>query len=309
MNELFEIIVRLLYDSIQKTMDHDKLKWIYLALLSLIWGSSFILIEQAIKGLTSIQVGALRLTITAIIVFSIGGNKIKLIERSQWKWIFLTALAGSFFPVFLFAIAQEQLDSAVASMLNSLTPLYTVVFGILLFGVKTSKLQIVGVLIGLVGALVLIFAGANFNPNQNYWYSIFIALATIGYGLNVNMIKKHLNELNALAIVTGNFIFLIIPAIIILASTGFFGTILENEEMQVAVGYVAILSLFGTAMAKVVYNRLVQISSPVFASSVTYTMPLVAIFWGVLAGEKLSFYQILGGIIILIGVYLVNKKK
>ena len=289
-------------------MDHAKLKWLYLIALSLIWGSSFILIEQAIKGLTSIQVGALRLTITAIILFSVGIHKVKLIQRAQWKWIFLTSLAGSFFPVFLFAIAQEQLDSAVASMLNSLTPLNTVVFGVVIFGVQSSKRQISGVLIGLVGALVLIFAGASFNPDQNYWYSIFIALATIGYGLNVNMIKKYLNDLNVLAIVVGNFVFLIIPALIILAWTGFFSTIMESEEMQVSLGYVALLSLFGTAIAKLIYNRLVQISSPVFASSVTYTMPVVAIFWGVLDGEKLSVYQILGGVIILIGVYLVNKR-
>lgn len=289
-------------------MDHAKLKWVYLVVLSLIWGSSFILIEQGIKGLTSVQVGALRLTITAIILFSIGIQKVKLIKKEHWKWIFLTSLAGSFFPVFLFAFAQEQLDSAVASMLNSLTPLYTVIFGIILFGVQTTKRQILGVLIGLVGALVLIFAGANFNPNQNYWYSIFIALATIGYGLNVNMVKKYLNDLNALAIVVGNFVFLIIPALIILAWTGFFSTIFENREMQISLGYVAILSLFGTAIAKVIYNRLVQISSPVFASSVTYTMPVVAIFWGILDGEELSLYQLLGGIIILIGVYLVNKR-
>ncbi|MCH2192583.1 DMT family transporter [Kordia sp.] len=290
-------------------MDDAKLKWIYLALLSLIWGSSFILIDQAMKGLSFVQVGALRITVTAFFLFSVGLNTIKLIKKSQWKWIFWTAMAGSLFPVFLFALAQEQLDSAVASMLNSLTPLNTLVFGMLLFGVTVSKKQILGVLIGLVGALVLIIAGANFHESQNYWYSVFIVMATIGYGLNVNMIKKYLNDVNALAIVTGNFIIIIIPALVILISTGFFNQILANEEMQEALSYVVISSFFGTAIAKVIYSRLVQISSPVFASSVTYTMPIVAIFWGVFAGEKLSVYQILGGIIILFGVYLVNKKS
>lgn len=290
-------------------MDDAKLKWIYLALLSLIWGSSFILIDQAMKGLSFVQVGALRITVTAFFLFSVGLNTIKLIKKSQWKWIFWTAMAGSLFPVFLFALAQEQLDSAVASMLNSLTPLNTLVFGMLLFGVTVSKKQILGVLIGLVGALVLIIAGANFHESQNYWYSVFIVMATIGYGLNVNMIKKYLNDVNALAIVTGNFIIIIIPALVILISTGFFNQILASEEMQEALSYVVILSFFGTAIAKVIYSRLVQISSPVFASSVTYTMPIVAIFWGVFAGEKLSVYQILGGIIILFGVYLVNKKS
>ena len=139
-------------------MDNARLKWIYLIILSVIWGSSFILIDHAIKGLNSIQVGSLRIVFTAIFLFSVGLKKVKLIKRSQWKWIFWTAMAGSLFPVFLFAIAQEQLDSSVASMLNSLTPLNTVVFGVLFFGVVVSKLQILGVIIGLIGALVLVFA-------------------------------------------------------------------------------------------------------------------------------------------------------
>lgn len=290
-------------------MDAAKLKWIYLGVLSLIWGSSFILIDQAMNGLTSIQVGAVRVVFTGLFIFSVGLNKIKLIQRGQWKWIFWTAMVGSLFPMFLFAIAQEQLDSSVASMLNSLTPLHTIVFGVLFFGVVVTKRQVLGVFLGLIGALILVFAGADFHPSQNYWYSIFILLATIGYGLNVNIVKRYLNDLNAIAIVAGNFIIIIVPGLIILAYTGFFNTVLENGAMQIALGYVVILSLFGSAIAKVIYNRLVQISSPVFASSVTYTMPVVAIFWGLFFGERLSMYQILGGIIILLGVYLVNKKN
>ena len=290
-------------------MDNAKLKWVYLIILSLIWGSSFILIDRAMKGLDSIQVGALRIVVTALFLFPVGLNKVKLIKRSQWKWIFWTAMAGSLFPVFLFAIAQEQLDSSVAGMLNSMVPLNTVVFGTLFFGIVVSKRQVLGVFIGLIGTLVLIFAGADFNPSQNYWFSAFVFLATIGYGLNVNIIKRYLNDLNALAIVTGNFVIIVIPAILILMYTGFFNHIMDNEAMQIAMGYVIVLSLFGTAIAKVIYSRLVQISSPIFASSVTYTMPVVAIFWGLFFGERLSFYQLFGGVIILIGVYLVNKRS
>ena len=222
-------------------MDNANLKWIYLGVLSLIWGSSFILIDQAIKGLDSIQVGALRIVITALFLFSVGLNKIKLIKRSQWKWIFWTAMVGSLLPAFFFAIAQEQLDSSVAGMLNSLVPLNTIVFGVLFFGVVVTKRQIAGVLVGLIGTLVLVFAGAEFNPNQNYWFSIFVLFATIGYGLNVNIIKKYLNDLNALAIVTGNFIIIVIPAIIILAYTGFFNDVMHDEAMQVAMSYIVVL--------------------------------------------------------------------
>jgi drug/metabolite transporter (DMT)-like permease len=290
-------------------MDNAKLKWVYLLILSLIWGSSFILIDLAIEGLDSIQVGALRIVFTSLFLFSVGLKKVKLIKRSQWKWIFWTAMAGSLFPVFLFAIAQEQLDSSVAGMLNSMVPLNTVVFGTFFFGIVVSKRQVLGVFIGLIGTLVLIIAGADFNPSQNYWFSAFVFLATIGYGLNVNIIKKYLNDLNALAIVTGNFVIIVIPALLILVYTGFFSDIMQNEAMQIGMGYVIILSLFGTAIAKVIYSRLVQISSPIFASSVTYTMPVVAIFLGLFFGEHLSVYQIIGGVIILFGVYLGNKKS
>ncbi len=290
-------------------MDNAKLKWVYLIILSLIWGSSFILIKRSLTGLTPTQVGALRIVITAMFLFVVGMKSLKKIKREHWKWIVWTGLLGSFFPPFFFAIAQTELDSAIASILNSLTPLNTVIFGILFFGFMVTKRQMVGVFIGLIGAVLLITAGADFNPDQNYWMTILIVISTIGYGLNVNMIKKYLNDVDALAIVTGNFIVIVIPAIVILAWTGFFTTIWSDVKMQEALLYVTILSLFGTAIAKVLFNRLVQIASPVFASSVTYTMPVIAIFWGVLSGERLSMYEFLGGVIILIGVYLVNKRS
>ena len=162
----------------------------------------------------------------------------------------------------------------------------------------------------MVGTLILILKGADLNPNQNYWYALLMIIASFGYALNANMIKKYLNDLNALSIVTGNFLLLLIPAIIVLAFTDFFKTFdLENEVLMRSLGYLAILSIVGTGIAKTIYNKLVQVSDPVFSSSVTYIIPLVAIFWGVLDGEKLSTLQIFGGVIILLGVYLVNKKR
>ena len=132
----------------------------------------------------------------------------------------------------------------------------------------------------------------------------------MGYAFNANIVKKHLNDLNALSIVTGNFLLLLVPAFVVLSFTEFFTTFdLENNVLTKSLGYVAILSIVGTGIAKTIYNKLVHISDPVFSSSVTYIIPLVAIFWGVLDGEKLSVLQVVGGIIILLGVYLVNRKK
>lgn len=290
-------------------MSNQQLKWVYLIILSLVWGSSFILIKKGLVGLTDYQLGSLRIVLTSIFLFSVGFKSIRQIEKKHWIWIVISGLVSSFFPPFLFAMAQNHIDSAVASILNSLTPLATVVLGIIMFKILSSRRQIWGVLIGLVGTISLILAGADFNPDQNYWYSGLIIIATIGYAINVNIIKKYLYDISALAVTTGNFIVIFLPALIILYLTGFFETILGNEEMQRSFFYVAILSLVGTAIAKVIFNKLVQIASPVFASSVTYMMPIVAVMWGVFDGERFGVLQVLAAVIILFGVYLSNKRS
>ena len=283
-------------------------KWWYLALLSLIWGSSFILIKKGLVGLTDYQLGSLRIVLTSIFLFSVGFKSIRQIERRHWKWVAISGFISSFFPPFLFAMAQNEIDSAVASMLNSVVPIMTLLTGLLLFKIPSTKFQIAGVIIGLLGTLFLILAGAEFNPNQNYWYSLFILAASVGYAFNVNIIKKYLNDISALAVTTGSFLFIVVPAGAILYATGFFETVFSSAEMQTSALYVAILSLFGTAIAKVVFNKLVQIASPVFASSVTYTMPVVAVLWGFIDGEVFSVWQILAAAVILFGVRLGNKR-
>lgn len=290
-------------------MNNNALKWFYLIILSIIWGSSFILIKKGLVGLTDYQLGSLRIVLTSIFLFSVGFKSLRQIRRKHWIWVLISGFVSSFFPPFLFAMAQNHIDSAIASILNSLTPMATVVVGIMMFKILNTKAQILGVLVGLIGTVMLILVGADFNPNQNYWYSGLIIIATIGYAFNVNIIKKHLNDISALAVTTGNFLFIFLPALVILYLTGFFETIFQNKEMQVAFGYVAILSLFGTAIAKVIFNKLVQIASPVFASSVTYTMPIVAVIWGVFDGEKFGLMHGVAAVIILIGVYLSNKRR
>mgnify|MGYP005825236823 FL=1 len=211
--------------------------------------------------------------------------------------------------VFLFAYAVNGIDSSIASILNSLTPFNTLIFGALIFGYTFKKQQLLGIFIGLIGTVLLILNGANLNPDQNYWFAILVVFASIGYALNVNIVKKYLHDISALSIVTGNFLVLIIPAFIVLLSTDFFNTFQPTETSLTALGYITILAIFGTGIAKIFYNKMVHLASPVFASSVTYLIPIVAIFWGYLDGEELSIIQLFAGLIILLGVYLVNKKK
>ncbi len=288
-------------------MNNQGNKWFYLLALSFIWGSSFILIKKALVGLSPFQMGALRIIFTAFFLFAVGFKSVKQVQKSDWKWIALTALAGSFLPPFFFAFAQTEIDSAIAAILNSLTPLNTIVTGVLLFGVVSFRRQWLGIIIGLIGTSILILKGATFNPDQNYWYSLLVLASSLCYALNINMLKKYLQHLSPLSIATANFTIILIPAIAILYSTGFFEVIFASSTMQKSLVYVVLLSLFGTALAKVLFNKLISISNPVFAASVTYTMPIMAIFWGILDGESLSFLQLLGGVIILAGVYLANR--
>ena len=289
-------------------MNTARSRWLILLILSIIWGSSFILIKKALIHLDPVQVGALRILFTGLALFTVGLRNIPKINKKQWYYIIITALLGTFFPAFLFAFAVQKIDSSIVSILNSLTPLNTLLVGASLFGFSFLRKQFIGVIIGLVGALFLILKGADLNPDQNYIYALFVVIASVGYAFNVNILKKHLDDLNALTIVTANFIVVFIPALIILWYTDFFewSTIKKAES---SLWYLVLLSVFGTAMAKTLFNKLIQISSPIFSSSVTYLIPIVAIFWGVLDGERLYFDQFLAGFIILLGVYLTNKGK
>lgn len=290
-------------------IEQKELKWIYLIVLSLIWGSSFILMKKALLGLTPMQVGAFRIIITAFFLMAIGLKKIFKITKKQWYYLGLNAVLGTFFPVFLFAYGIDKIDSSIASILNSFTPLNTLIFGALFFGFGFSKRQAIGVFIGLAGTLMLILKGAELHPNQNYFYAILILIASVGYALNANILKKHLQEVDAVAIAVANFVLMIVPAFIVLWNTQFFETFQPSHVNLMALVYMTILSIFGTAFAKIMFNRLIQISTPIFSSSVTYLIPIVAITWGILDGEKISFLQFVYGLVILFGVYLVNKSK
>ena len=291
-------------------MNIQQKKWLYLILLSLVWGSSFILMKKALIGLTPIQLGALRILIAGLFLLMIGFKSLKEIKKKHYKHILSTALLGTFFPVFAFAFAVSGIDSSITSILNSLTPFNTFIVGVLVFGFSFKKQQFIGIFIGLIGTVLLILKGADLNPDQNYWYAIFVILSTLMYATNVNIIKKYLQHVKPLTIATGNFVGIFIPAIIVLLFTDFFSEETFNQpDFKMAMVYITVLSFFGTALAKILFNKLVQMSTPVFASSVTYLMPIVALMWGFLDGETFSWLQAIASVIILLGVYLSHKNQ
>jgi len=284
-------------------------KWGTLVILSLIWGSSYILIKKGLTGLTPIQLGSLRVIVTTIIIAPIGYQKIKHIPKQKMKWVALSAFVGSFFPAYLFAFAETEISSSITAVMVSLTPLFTLLISVFVFGEELLKKQVFGVLIGFTGIIVLI-NNELFASSFNILYIMFIVLAAFCYAINANVLKYKLSNIPALGIVFMSFLFMFTPAFIILCFSDFpFSDFTSDPLIIESIIYIVILALFGTAIAKVLYIKLLAISTPVFSVSTTYLMPVVAIFWGLLDGEEFKLTQFTGTAIILLGVYLVTKKK
>lgn len=286
------------------------LKWILLFILALIWGSSFILIKRGLdggNGLTPYQLGSLRIIFATLFLMIIGFKSLITIPRVKWKYIALTAFVGTFMPVYLFSIAETEISSSITAVLNSLTPLGALVIGILAFGLDVQRRQVYGVIIGLAGSILLIANGAANNPDQNYWYALLVVFAAFCYSLNVNLIKKYLSDVKPIAITAGNFVVLLIPALLVLFSTEFIVDV-QRIDVQNSMLYILILGTVGTGIANIIYFKLIQMSSPIFASSVTYMIPVVAFFWGILDQELFTPIQYVGAVIIFVGIYLSARK-
>ncbi|MFK7001244.1 DMT family transporter [Flavobacterium oreochromis] len=282
-------------------------KWFLLFLLSLIWGSSFILIKRGLVGLNPYQLGALRLIFAFSFLIVVGFKSLFKIPSYKWKYVILTAIFGNGLPVFLFAYAQTGMKSSVSGVLNSLTPLYTLLIGAIAFGLTFLRNQVIGILLGLIGCLFLVYFGKESNEETHYFHALLVVIATVCYALNVNLIKKYLPDVSPLSISTGNFSVMLIPALIILFYNGYGEIILETKTIHSTL-FILILGMVGTGIANILYYQLIQISSPLFASSVTYFIPIIALSWGILDNETLNPMQLVSTGIILSGVYLASKK-
>ena len=290
-------------------MSDNSKKWFYLAILSLIWGSSFILIKKGLVGLSSFQLASLRIIFAAIVIFIYSYNSLVKIPKKSWKWILITAYTGTFFPVYLISYGQTEIESGLASIITTITPINTLIVGIIFFGLVYTKKQLLGLLIGLIGAILLIYEASEADVNVNIYYSFFIYMTTIGYAASVNLIKNYLTEISPEAVTAGIFISISPPALLVLFLSDFSSLNLEDTEVLNSIIFVFILGVFGSAIAQTLFNKFVKIASPLFAAAVTYTMPIIAIFWAILDGETLTIMQFFATAIILIGVYMVNKKK
>lgn len=284
--------------------------WIILIALAITWGSSFILIKKSLEVYAPTQVACLRLAISALTFLPFLIGRWTKVDWSKWKPLLVIGLCGSAIPAFMFSIAQTEVSSSVAGILNSLTPLFTLVLGVLIFGNKGGWIKFVAVFIGLIGASVLILMGKNAGISGNMCYGLLIVVASMCYGISSNTVGTYLKDMKSLTISSVAFTAVGLPALVYLLSGTDFIYVLGNEEgAWRALGYIAILAIFGTVIATVFFFMLVQWTSALFSSMVTYLIPIVALMWGVLDGEVISLYHFLGMGLILSGVYLSRQKK
>ena len=289
-------------------MKDKLLNWGIFIALSLIWGSSFILMKEGMRVLSPYQVASIRILSAGLVLTPFALKALRQIPRNKWLLVVLSGLLGNFFPAYLFCIAETQIDSSLAGILNALTPLFTILVGISFFQLKASSTKIIGVVIGFIGLCLLMLSGKEVSFN-NLSYAALVLLATLCYGINVNMVGRHMREVGSLNIASLAFVFLIIPSVIILYFTGYLQMHLTDASVIKATGASFILGVFGTAIASIIFYMLVKRAGTLFASMVTYGIPFVAVFWGLLDGESITIPQVACLGIILCGVYLVNKNK
>ena len=236
-------------------------------------------------------------------------NSLKKIPKKSWKWIIITAYFGTFFPVYLISYGQTEIESGLASIITTVTPINTLIIGIIFFSLSFSTKQIFGLFIGLLGSILLLYEAKETNSDTNIFYSFFVFMTTVGYAASVNLIKKYLTEIPPDVVTAGIFLSISPPALLVLIFSDFSSLDFYDTKVINSILFVFILGVISSATAQTLFNKFVKIASPLFASAVTYTMPLVAIFWALLDGEVLTIMQYFAAAIILIGVYMVNKKK
>jgi drug/metabolite transporter (DMT)-like permease len=288
-------------------MKSNVLVWIFFIVICFIWGSSFILMKEGMVALSPYQVASIRVLSAGLVLLPVAIQTFKKVPRSKMLLIALSGLLGTFFPAYLFCIAETKIDSSLAGILNALTPLFTVFIGALFFQLRLPFKKIAGVVTGFAGLLFLMLDPGKKIQLQFWGYASFVLLATVCYGANVNMVNRYLKDTGSKEIAAIAFAMLIPPSLVILYATGYFKLDLFAAGVMRATVASIILGIFGTAIASIMFYVLLKKAGPVFSSLVTYGIPFVAIFWGLLAGEEVTVRQILCLSVILAGVYLARK--
>lgn len=286
------------------------LAWGLLCILAVVWGSSFILIKRSLVAFPPEQVAAGRLVFALLFFTPFLARQsrqadVRTAVRHRWVALLASAVVGFVIPAFLFAQAGAHLSSSLSGALNSVSPLFTLIIGAAFFGQALKIRQVIGILLGLAGSLLLVFFSATGSFQIN-GYALLVVLATVCYGLNTNLIGRYITHLPALVSTAWTFLFAGSISLLTLAPTDFFSRVANGHNGWPLAALVT-LGVLGSGLMSIFFNRVMQLSSPLFASSVTYLIPIVALGWGVLDGETIYAIQFAGMGVCLLGVSLLNK--
>lgn len=288
--------------------NNQKLAWIILIALSLVWGSSFILIKKGLVAFDPGQVGSIRIIFAFLVLFPFGLGKIKSLSKKDWFYLFVIGSIGNFIPYLLFAKAETRLESSLTGILNALTPIFTMVISLFVFNLKMKPWQIIGLFISLIGSLGISFVNNDGGFGAINYYALFVVAATFCYGISSSTIKAKLSHIKPVINASISLLTVGPIALFYLLTTDFIEVVSTNPEALSSLGYLFILGVVGTAIALIFFNKLIYLSSAVFATSVTYLIPIVAVLWGFLDGENIYPLHFLGMALIIFGVYKVNKQ-
>lgn len=302
---------KLLIISLQKNifLSTKAINWVILIVLALTWGSSFILMKRGMDVYSSGEVAALRILIAFLFLSPLVFRHVKKDLLKHWKAFAGMGVLGNLIPAFLFTKAETGISSSLTGMLNSLTPLFTLLLGVMLYKTKTRSINVVGILIGFIGAIGLLTVGKTEDMNNNLLFGLYVVLATVCYALSVNIIKSSLGGVNSVTATVWAMMFIgPLAGVYLFGFTDFTSKLAEHPLAYQSLGYVSILAIFGTALSVIIFNVLIRNTNALFASSVTYLIPVVAMGWGILDGENVKVMHFVWIGLILLGVYLVNKK-
>jgi drug/metabolite transporter (DMT)-like permease len=283
--------------------------WFFLVILSVIWGSSFILMKKGMESFSSDEVAGLRIAIAFLFLvpFYIKHHAINF--KKNFMGLMLMGVFGNLIPAFLFTKAETQISSSLTGMLNALTPLFTIFVAFFWFKSKFKTVQLVGIMSGLVGAMVLLYFNDGGDTSTNVLYSLLVVAATVCYAISVNGIKHYLSNMNSVTATVGAFT---ITGPIALAylfiQTDFINDLKTNPMALGSLGYVSLLAIVGSALSVIVYNTLIKEAGAVFASTCTYLIPIIAVIWGVLDGETVNLPQVCGVVVVILSVYMINRR-
>jgi len=265
--------------------------------------------QKSLEAFTPYQVGAIRVIISGIIFMKIGFPALKKMDRKTLSWLVVAGALGNFIPMFLFPLAQMKISSSLAGILDTLVPVFVLILGFIFFKIRSKTVQWIGVIVGFFGAASLMYFSDTSAGGSDGGYAMLVVLATVSYAGAALIVNHKLSHVPSFQLTAGIFTIWMFPSLLILLLSGFFSGFDKIDAHLADIGYLAVLSVLGTALAMLLYFRLIQITSAVFASMVTYLIPVVAVFWGIVAGESLNVWYAFGGVLILAGIYMVQEKK